>query len=179
MRLLGIHFRTLYITLAVMMALGGCSSEDTATRFYEETDPFVRQVFDAVVARDLDAYLALCVQPDDVGVDGNPLMTRQERGGLSWRAYYETHFQRLLSEIEQVGGVETLQWVGPGPALGYMSEENEFVSNLYAEVTVGPNAMRMVLEIGPTFRSEGRGRLIDEDSAVYLKTWEYYEANVL
>ncbi len=173
-------FRLLFVAVVIStLALGGCSSKKEAaketTLDFAKTDAFAQQVFDTIVARDFDDYLRLCVNPDDIGLDGTPLMRDYDKE--KWRDHNSHRFDALLASIEREG--EKLQWVRPGQPLGYLKEQNEFVGNIYIEVAVGQEAKKMVLEIGATQEAQDRGRLLMSNSGVILKTWEYYQANVL
>lgn len=174
-------FRFLFVAVVVStLALGGCSSKKDAakeTLDFSKTDAYAQQVFDTIVAGDFDAYLSRCLNPDDVGLDGQPLMRDYDKG--KWPDNNRLRFDALLASIEREGGLETLRWVKPGQPLGYLKNQNEFVGNIYIEVTIGQEAKQMVLEIGSTLEAQDRGRLLMPDSGVVLKTWEYYKANVL
>ena len=168
------------VLLPLLFAVAGCSSKtqgSAAVLDYAKTDDYARRMFDAVAARDLDAYLALVVQPDDRGLKNEPLMDPSD--GPAWRDREQRRFESLVSSIEKAGGLGTLQWVKAGQAMGYLKERSEFVGNLYIEVSVGPDAQKMVLEIGPTQEAQHRGRLLNSSAGVQLKTWDYYKANVL
>jgi len=164
---------TVIITL---FTFAGCSSEDRSTLSYEETDPFVRKVFDAILYEDFDAYIRLCVQPGEIGVSGMALMPESNS---KWQQAHKGRFELLISAIKNAGGLSTMDWVRPGQALGYLMDESEFVGNLYAEITLGSKAEKMVLEIEATYNTKARGRLLGEGSDVLLKTWDYYKVNVL
>jgi hypothetical protein len=115
--------------------LSGCTDQKSATLDYKKTDAFARQIYDAVVAEDFDAYLALCVSPEDMGAQGKPLMppSKKETAGVTWQDRHRRHFDAVLAAIGEKGGVETLKWERPGQALGYLKDESEFVGNLYSE----------------------------------------------
>jgi hypothetical protein len=161
--------------------LSGCIDQKSTTLDYKKTDVFARRIYDAIVEEDFDAYLALCTSPEDMGAHGKPLMPagKKETAGVAWQDRHRRHFDALLAAIEEKGGVETLTWVRPGQALGYWKDESEFVGNLYIEVTLGDEPQKMVLEIGASQEAKARGRLLLSDANVALKTWEYYQANVL
>ncbi|HLG22547.1 MAG TPA: hypothetical protein VI382_07005 [Candidatus Manganitrophaceae bacterium] len=164
--------------LGLILVMVGCSSSKAKTTLdFAKTDAYARQMFDAIAAKDLDAYIDLSVGPDDLGADGQPLMAAHRKE--SWRDRHQRQFEALLRNIEREGGVETLQWAQPGQPLGYLKDQNEFVGNIYVEVTVGAEPKKMVLEIGSTQEAQGRGRLLTPDSDVFLKPWTYYEVNVL
>lgn len=159
----------------------GCAEKKSATLDYKKTDAFARQIYDAIVEEDFDAYLALCASPEDMDAHSEPLMppSKQETAGVTWRDRHQRRFDALLAAMKEGGGVETLQWVRPGQALGYLKDKSEFVGNLYIEVTLGDESKKMVLEIGSSQEASSRGRLLLGDSSVALKSWEYYQANVL
>jgi hypothetical protein len=161
--------------------LSGCTDQKSTTLNYEKTDAFARQMYDAIVEEDFDAYLALCASPEDMGSHGKPLMpsSKKETAGVTWQDRHQQRFDAVLAAIEEKGGVATLKWVRPGQALGYLKGESEFVGNLYLEVTLGNELQKMVLEIGASQEAESRGRRLLADAGVALKTWEYYQANVL
>ena len=163
--------------LGLILAVGGCSSKAKTALDFAKTDAYAQQMFEAIAGKDFDAYISLSIGPDDVGSDGQPLMPAYRKE--SWRERHQRRFEALLAALEREGGVDTLQWVRPGQPLGYLKDKNEFVGNIYVEVTVGAEPKKMVLEIGPTQEVQGRGRLLTPDSAVSLKSWDYYEANVL
>lgn len=170
--------RHLFVAIIISaLFISSCSSKKEAVLEFSETDAYGQSIYEAVVARDFDAYLSLCVNPDDVGLNGKPLMPSYKKE--KWIDHNKTRFDALLSSIEREGGVDTLQWVRPGQPLGYLKEQNEFVGNIYVEVTIGKEAKKMVLEIEATQEAQGRGRLLTPDSGVILKSWEYYKANVL
>ena len=174
-------------TFAVMLisflfiGLSGCTDQKSTTLDYKKTDVFARQIYDAIGKGDFDAYLALCANPEDMGSHGKPLMpaSKKETAGMTWQDRHERRFKALLAAIEEQGGLATLKWTRPGQALGYMKDESEFVGNLYIEVTLGDEAQKMVLEIGASQEASPRGRLLLADEGVTLKTWKYYQTNVL
>jgi hypothetical protein len=161
--------------------LSGCTDQKSATLDYKKTDAFARQIYDTIVKEDFDAYLALCASPEDMGSHGKPLMpaNKKETAGITWQDRHQQRFDALLAALEEKGGVATWKWVRPGQALGYLKDESEFVGNLYIEVTLGDEPQKMVLEIGASQEAKTRGRLLMADAGVTLKTWEYYQANVL
>lgn len=164
------------ILFPLLFAVVGCSSktQGAAVLDYAKTDDYARRVFDAIAVRDLNAYLDLTVKPDDLDLQGQPLMNSATAQDQQRR-----RFEMLISSIEKEGGLNTLQWVKPGQAMGYLKERSEFVGNIYIEITVGADAKKMVLEIGPTQETQHRGRVLTGDAGVQLKTWEYYKTNVL
>lgn len=167
----------LWMVLFPLLFAGiGCSSktQGAAVLDYAKTDDYARRMFDAITARDLNTYLDLTVKPDDLDLQGQPLMN-----SATAQDHQRRRFELLISSIEKEGGLSTLQWVRPGQALGYLKAQSEFVGNIYIEVTVGADAKKMVLEIGPTQEAQHRGRVLTGSSGVLLKTWEYYEVNIL
>lgn len=167
----------LWMALFPLLFAGiGCSSKTQGAAVLDDakTDEYARRVFDAIAARDLDAYLDLTVKPDDLDLQGRPLMN-----SATAQDHQRRRFELLISSIEKEGGLHTLEWVKPGQAMGYLKEQSEFVGNIYIEVTVGSEPKKMVLEIAPTQESQHRGRVLTGDAGVLLKTWEYYQANVL
>jgi hypothetical protein len=164
------------VLFPLLFAVVGCSSktQGAAVLDYAKTDDYARRMFDAIATRDLNAYLDLTVKPDDLDLQGRPLMN-----SASVQERQRRRFEVLISSIEKEGGLHTLQWVKPGQAMGYLKEQSEFVGNIYIEVTVGADAKRMVLEIAPTQETQHRGRVLTGDAGVQLKTWEYYQTNVL
>ncbi|TAK05521.1 MAG: hypothetical protein EPO39_10680 [Candidatus Manganitrophaceae bacterium] len=162
--------------LLPLLFTAGCApqKQSAAVLDYAKTDDYARRMFDAIAARDLNAYLDLTVKADDLDLKGQPLMN-----GVTAREKQKGRFEALISSIEKEGGLGTLQWVKPGQAMGYLKERSEFVGNIYIEVTVGSDAKKRVLEIGPTQEAQHRGRVLTGDAGVQLKTWDYYKANVL
>jgi hypothetical protein len=157
----------------LLVVLFGCSPEEL-TLSLEETDAFIHNVFETIQAEDFDAYLEHCVQPDDVGVNGESLMRSHEGRDGGWRDAHKRRFERLIQTIGKAGGVDTLAWKRPGQVQGYFHDENEFVGNMYLEVMVGMADTPMALEFGATYKSE-RGRLLGADSGVRLLTWKQYQ----
>jgi hypothetical protein len=171
----------MYFGSAYLMTVGVAGLTTILSLDYKKTDAFTRQIYDAIVEKDFDAYLALCVTPEDIGFHGKPLMpsNTQEANGVTWQDRHQQRFDALLAALEEKGGAETLKWARPGQALGYLKDESEFVGNLYIEVTLGDELQKMVLEIGASQEAKPRGRLLLADAGVTLKTWEYYQANAL
>ena len=163
----------------LLVTLVGCSSPKEQTLSLDETNAFMRDVFNTIVASDFDTYLKYCVHPDDVGsTNGKALMASYKAKDGEWRKYHKLRFDNLMDSIKKAGGVLNLSWKRPGQVQGYFPAENEFVGNMYLEVTTGRNATPMALEFGGTFKSP-RGRLLDTDSDVRLLTWEQYKRELM
>jgi len=165
----------------LLVTLIGCSSPEGTeeqTLSLQETDAFMRDVFNTIVAKDFDTYLKYCIHPDDMGTNGKALMASYKAKDGEWQKYHKARFNNLMDNINKSGGVSSLAWKRPGQVQGYFPDENEFVGNMYLEVTTGKNATPMALEFGATFKSR-RGRLLDSDSGVRLLTMEQYKRELM
>lgn len=167
-------FYKLIGALILVITMVGCSSDEEHTLSFEETDAFMKNVFNTIIDEDFDAYLDYCVKPDDIGVNGEALMKSYEVQDGAWRKNYKRRFKNLIDKIDKTGGTRYLTWKRPGQVQGYFHDENEFVGNMYVEVTAGKDNSPMALEFGSTYKSK-RGRLIGTDSGVQLLDWQQYQ----
>lgn len=171
--------RILFVLM--IAALFSCSkSEEVPQLDLVQCEQYAKNVYRAIRDNDFDAYIALLAQKGDKGLDDQLLVDDyrfEEHHGLSWQDQVKRRYKNLRESIDKAGGVGTMTWDKMGKIIGYMPEYSEFVGNMYVEINV--SGTPYVLEIAGTQLTRDRVRIAIGTGAANLKTWSYYQTNIV
>ena len=154
-----------------MTSLLGCQTQDTVDKTAEFT-AFTKTVFHAVKAQDFEAFYSLCVQIEDVRLDGDFLIEPRYRDSYDWRKLRRENFDKMLKRIETRGGIDSLQWIGFDKAIGINMVDSEFVGNMYIRIQIA--GVDHIIEIGVSRMSKNRGRVITDLAPLQLMDTSYH-----
>jgi len=168
---------TFALSLILFFGIAGAGLSDD--QGYEENallEAFARRVFITVARKNLNAFIKLCVQPEDVFRNNKAIMYKSDIGSgkFTWKNQYEQRFEMLLKKIKDAGGIQTFKWVRVAKIAGLLDDETGFVGNMWVVVKIG--GKQQILEIGATYMSKNRGRVLSGGD-VNLISVSYYNKN--
>lgn len=167
----------LFFILFIGIAGAGLA-KDSGHEYEEDAliEAYARRVFISIARQDMNAFIKLCVHPKDLYRNGKPIMYKSdvESRGVTWKDRDQQRFTILLKHINDAGGIHTFKWVRVAKIAGKLDNETGFVGNIWVVVSIG--GKQQIMEIGATYMSRDRGRVLS-DAEVRLITMTHYQKN--